>query len=465
MAPTILWFRRDLRCGDHPAVAAAVRDAGDDGVVGAFCLDPALLASAGAVRRAYLARLLGSLDEALGGRLVLVDGAPADVLPRLVAATGAGTVHVSADHGPYGAARDRRTGDAIRAAGARFVASGSPYAIAPGTVRTTSGTGYARFTPFWRSWRAHGWPPPVVTPEVSWCPIPDGVGAQPSAVLGTLAPAGVQERVDAAIDAAGGVGETAALDRLDVFLAERIDDYDTARDRPGLDATSHLSADLRWGTIHPRTILARLAEGPGAEVFAKELCWREFYADVLHRRPESAHRSLDPRTSTLRWDDGAAADERFDRWRAGRTGYPLVDAGMRQLLAEGWMHNRVRMVTASFLVKDLHLDWRRGAQHFLDHLIDGDLASNQHGWQWTAGTGTDAAPFFRIFNPVAQSRRFDPDGTYLRRYLPELRGVAADAIHEPWRAPGGPPEGYPAPIVDHAEERAEALARYAETRR
>ena len=203
-----------------------------------------------------------------------------------------------------------------------------------------------------------------------------------------------------------------------------------------------------------------------ATTFASELCRRDFYADVLFHRPESARRNYATAMDGLEWDTGPRADERFEAWCQGRTGYPIVDAGMRQLLAEGWVHNRVRMIVASFLVKDLHIDWRRGAAWFLHHLVDGDLASNQHGWQWTAGTGTDAAPFFRVFNPTAQGQRFDPEGDYVRRYVPELRGVAGGAVHQPRKLPAddlfsaSPAPDYPAPIVDHRVEREEALARY-----
>ena len=190
------------------------------------------------------------------------------------------------------------------------------------------------------------------------------------------------------------------------------------------------------------------------------MCWREFYADVLFHVPESARRSLNEDVGGMPWDSGEAADELFEAWTQGRTGYPIVDAGMRQLLAEGWMHNRVRMIVASFLVKDLHIEWQRGARWFMQHLVDGDLASNQHGWQWTAGTGTDAAPYFRIFNPTTQAERFDPRGTYVRRYVPELRGIDGKAVHQPWKLDGGVPDGYVEPVVDHKEEREESLRRY-----
>jgi deoxyribodipyrimidine photo-lyase len=256
-------------------------------------------------------------------------------------------------------------------------------------------------------------------------------------------------------------GEAAAHERLEAFVADGLARYDRRRDEPGVDGTSHLSPHLRWGELHPRQVLAELGPSKAHATFATELCWREFYADVLRCHPTSGWTNLDRRMDAMPVDTDKAARARFDAWAGARTGYPIVDAGMRQLRATGWMHNRVRMITASFLVKDLHLPWQWGARHFMHHLVDGDLASNSHGWQWTAGTGTDAAPYFRIFNPITQAQRFDPDGAYVRRWLPELEGLADAHVHRPWAPSGAPPSGYPSPIVDHADERAEALRRYA----
>jgi deoxyribodipyrimidine photo-lyase len=262
-------------------------------------------------------------------------------------------------------------------------------------------------------------------------------------------------------------GEEAALRRWRSFRDEVLGDYADGRDRPDLPATSRLSPYLKVGAIHPRTMLADLAHpAPGrsrpAEVFTSELGWREFYADVLHARPESAWHDLRPELGSMAYDDEPAL---VSAWREGRTGFPIVDAGMRQLAGTGWMHNRVRMITASFLCKDLHVWWPVGARHFLAHLIDADIASNNHGWQWVAGTGTDASPYHRVFNPTRQGKEFDPDGDYVRRWVPELRDVPARYVHEPWLAPGGVPDGYPLPVVDHAEERRVALERYERVRR
>ena len=264
---------------------------------------------------------------------------------------------------------------------------------------------------------------------------------------------------DPAIDAElPDAGEQAALAAWASFRDAHLAHYDTDRNRPDLDHTSRMSPHLKLGTIHPRTMLADC--GRVGAPYARQLAWRDFYANVLHHWPDSAHGYFKPEMATMTYDTGAAADRAFEAWASGTTGFPIVDAGMRQLLATGWMHNRVRMIVASFLVKDLHLEWTRGARHFMDHLIDGDLANNQHGWQWVAGTGTDASPYFRVFNPISQGQKFDPRGDYVRRWVPELKALSGKAVHEPWAA-DPVPVGYPAPIVDHATERVEALERYA----
>jgi deoxyribodipyrimidine photo-lyase len=255
-------------------------------------------------------------------------------------------------------------------------------------------------------------------------------------------------------------GEAAALVRWHDFRDSTLDDYADDRNRPDIDGSSRLSVHLKYGEIHPRTLLAELADSKAHEVFRKELAWREFYADVLHHAPETAREYLRPEFARMTYDSGPDADARLDAWQQGQTGYPIVDAGMRQLLRDGWMHNRVRMIVASFLVKDLHLEWQVGARWFMRHLVDGDIASNSHGWQWTAGCGTDASPYFRIFNPITQGLRFDPQGDYVRRYVPELQHLSGASAHEPWVAAGGYAEGYPERIVDHAEERVDSLDRY-----
>ncbi len=453
---SVMWFRRDLRLADNPALLSAVaagRDdpAADGQVVPLFVLDPALSQPAGVARRAYLAASLADLGRRVGG-LQLRRGDPVREVVAVARAARATTVHVTEDFGPAGRRRDQEVGSALAAQGIELVRTGSPYAVPPGRVLNRSGAPYQVFTPYSRAWRDHGWPAPMLAPRaVSWARPLDGVQLDEVPV-----PEGL--RLPAA-------GEPAARRRWHEFLDQRLDQYAATRDRPDLNGTSRMSVHLKWGEIHPRTMLADLAHRPdlagpprgaSASRYATELAWREFYADVLWQSPASARDYFRPEFAAMEYDEPG---NRFTAWRDGLTGYPIVDAGMRQLRAEGWMHNRVRMVVASFLVKDLHIEWRHGARHFMRWLVDGDLASNQHGWQWTAGCGTDAAPYYRVFNPILQGKRFDPHGDYVRRYVPELREVGEASIHEPWTLPGGPPGGYPAPIVDHDHERREALAR------
>lgn len=452
---SVLWFRRDLRLHDNPALLAAVADSGPDGdnrVVGVFVVDPALWEPAGPVRQAYLVESLRRLRADMGGELTVLHGDPSVVIPRLAASAAATSVHIAADFGPYGRTRDSAVAAALGPV--PLVTTGSPYAVAPGRVRKDDGTAYRVFTPFYRSWLRHGWraPAPDAPDGIEWFRPADSDDLPHAPDLGDL-------RLPPA-------GERAAWERWASFREDGLTDYAQKRDRPDLMGTSALSHHLKYGEIHPRSLLADLPDGaPGADTFGRELCWRDFYADVLASTPSSARLSLDRRfDNAMRWAGGAKSDQHFEAWCEGRTGYPVVDAGMRQLRAEGWIHNRVRMVVASFLVKDLHLPWQRGAGEFMRWLRDGDLASNSHGWQWTAGCGTDAAPFYRIFNPVRQGLTFDPKGDYVRRYVPELGHLAGARCHEPWLAPDGMSHGYPDRIVDHATERRIALDDYAALR-
>ena len=442
--PSVVWFRRDLRLHDHPALRQALDD--DGAVVALFVLDPALLGPAGGPRVRFMFDCLRSLDDDLGGNLVIRTGDPRDVVPALAQEVGAGAVHISADFNPYGRRRDEHVATAL--GDVPLVVTGSPYAVAPGRVRKPDGEPYRVYTPFYRAWSEHGWRLPPQRPDTI-----DTVEGVPSDPLPSAPDIGDTRLPEA--------GEAAALQRWADFRDEHLLKYAEDRNRPDIPSTSRLSAYLRWGCIHPRTPLADLKgrTGKGAEVFRKELAWREFYADVLFHQPDSAREHLQPRYAKLQIDSGQSAEERFTAWTEGLTGYPIVDAGMRQLRAEAWIHNRIRMVVASFLVKDLHLGWKEGARHFMRYLVDGDLASNQHGWQWVAGSGTDASPFYRVFNPVKQGQKYDPTGDYVRRYIPELRDIDGPAVHTPWEL-AEPPPGYPAPIVAHDEERREALERY-----
>ncbi len=452
MSTALLWFRRDLRLGDHPALLAAIDAAGPDGsVLPVFVFDDRLWKPSGDPRRRFLLDCLSALDASIEGALVLRTGDPAQVIPRLAAEVGATTVHVSADTGPYGRRRDDAVGRAL--GDVPLIRTGSPYAVTPGRVTKADGSPFQVFTPFARAWREHGWRAPASRPDA--VPWRTGVPSDevPSVVLdGVALPA---------------AGETAALAAWARFRDGALGAYDEARDRPGTDGTSRMSAYLKYGCIHPRTLLADLAVAGGGDPvrrYTDELAWREFYADVLWHRPGTAREYYRPELQGMDYDDGPGTAELVAAWEQGRTGFPIVDAGMRQLLGEAWMHNRVRMIVASFLVKDLHQEWTIGARYFLQHLVDGDLASNNHGWQWVAGTGTDASPYYRVFNPTTQGKKFDPDGSYVKRWVPELRDLDPKYVHEPWTAPGGVPEGYPEPVVDHAHERQVALARYNATR-
>ncbi|GAB3565676.1 deoxyribodipyrimidine photo-lyase [Amycolatopsis endophytica] len=429
-----------MRLADLPALLSAGERASQ--VLALYVLDDALLRPSGKPRVAFLYGCLKALSDSLDGRLMVVHGDPVREVPRAAASVGAESVHVSTETAPYGSRRDRAVAEAL--GDVEWVETGSPYAVTPGRITKPDGDSYRVFSPFYRAWCRHGWRAPAAGSTVEW--------------IEPERPGRIPEAPDLGATPLPPPGEAAAHDLWESFLDDDLRGYATDRDRPDRPATTRLSPYLRWGCIHPRTLLADLEarHGKDVESLRSEIAWREFYADLLFHRPETARRNYDRRFDDLRYDKPATT---FDAWRDGRTGYPIVDAGMRQLLAEGWMHNRVRMIVASFLVKDLHLPWWLGARHFMRHLVDGDLASNQLNWQWVAGTGTDPAPFFRVFNPTTQGEKFDPHGDYVRRYVPELREIGGKAVHQPWKLPSLP-RGYPEPIVDHAEERKIALTRF-----
>ncbi len=432
-APIVVWFRRDLRLGDHPALADAV--ASGRPIVPLFVREAALLAPRTVAPRRLL-RLEAALAalhrdlRAIGGRLIVRDGPAREIVPAVVREAGATAVHASRDHTPFAVARDDAVGDAV------------DLRLFPGMLAAEPEvTGEVRvFTPFHRRWLATQLREPVAAPTA--IRVLDGIrSAEPPYV----APTG---------DGGDGVtpdGEPEARARLTAFVAERASSYGTERDRLDLDGTSRLGADLHLGTLSPAQVLARVAD----EAFRRQLAWRDWASHILRFRPETRSAAWREEFRDLAWLDDEAG---FAAWRDGQTGYPTVDAAMRQLAAEGWIHNRARMIAASFLAKDLLIDWRHGEAHFLRELVDGDVANNSLGWQWTAGVGTDAAPFFRVLNPVRQGERFDPQGAWVRRWVPEVARLPEQYVHRPWEAPGGPPPGYPPPIVDHATARQRALA-------
>lgn len=439
--PTLLWFRRDLRCSDHPALLEAAEH-GDE-VLACYVLDPRLEASSGARRLQYLYRALRELSDTLDGNLLVTRGRPERRIPALARAVGATSVHISQDYSPFGRRRDLAVQAALGETA--LCATGSGHLVSPGRISKADGTPYRVFTPFFRAWRTHGWRASADSGPASarWID-PAGI------------PAEIGERVEipSATDSLTfDAGERAARSQWREFVEQGLTDYPSLRDRPDLDATSRMSAHLKFGAIHPRTMAVDLDSGDNA--YLRELAFRDFYATVLYHWPDSAWRNWNRDFDAIEVDDDEPARQAFEAWKAGRTGFPIVDAGMRQLASTGFMHNRVRMIVASFLVKDLHLPWQWGARWFLDQLIDGDMANNQHGWQWAAGCGTDAAPYFRVFNPTLQGSKFDPDGAYIRRWVPELADVVD--VH---KLGVDRPAFYPEPIVDHSEERLEALRRY-----
>lgn len=447
MNSSVMWFRRDLRLEDNPALVAAIKASESGEVTPLFVLDPMFSKRSGAPRLAFLYRSLRDLNIQMSGSLVVRVGDPVDVVAQVAKQVGATEVFAAKDFAPYGQKRDLAVSKSLAKVGAKLNHVGSPYAVDPGTVRKADNTPYAVFTPFSKIWVAHGWPTPTRKATVKWHGAPkvksDAIPADP--ILTAKIP---------------DVGVKAAWKRWEQFAESGLKKYKTERNNPAKDGCSKMSVYLRFGTIHPRQLLAELSSNQNHDVYRSELCWREFYGDVLFHHPHTTWKNLQPKMNSIELDTDAQAKKKFARWCAGDTGYPIVDAGMRQMLATGWMHNRVRMITASFLVKDLHLPWQWGAKFFMKHLVDGDIASNNHGWQWTAGTGTDAAPYFRIFNPVLQGERFDPDGSFVREWIPELGDIPKKFIHAPWLAEKGLFGNYTAPMVDHSHERDEALSRY-----
>ena len=463
MTTALVWFRRDLRLADNPALHRAAFE--HQQVIPIYLHAPQEEAPwpPGAASHWWLHHSLAALDRALqqrGSRLILRAGASLTLLRGLIQETGATAVYWNRLYEPGTRDRDRAVKAALRADGVVADSGQAALLIEPWTLLKADETPYQVFTPFWKACLQKLPPaaplpvPPLPAPEC-W---PDSL---PLAALDLLP----RLRWDDGLAAAWQPGEPGALAQLDGFCETVLTGYAQWRDWPGRDGVSRLSPHLHFGELGPRQIWAAAAEAThgdplgnkGAETFLREIGWREFAHYVLYHWPHTPEQPLQERFAAYPWRDEYA--DLLRAWQRGKTGYPMVDAGMRQLWRTGWMHNRVRMLVASFLVKNCRIPWQEGARWFWDTLVDADLASNTLGWQWTAGCGTDAAPYFRIFNPIRQGEQFDPDGAYVRRWVPELAKLPAAAVHQPWTQPSTGRD-YPAPVVDFAASRAEALAGY-----
>jgi deoxyribodipyrimidine photo-lyase len=442
MSATVMWFRRDLRLGDNTALAAAV-DRGQ--VVPLFVLDPRLLGDRAPRRESWLWANLAALAADLRRartRLLVRRGDPRVEVPRAAREAGASAVYWNRDYTPFARRRDDAVERACRDLGLEVETFADGVLVEPAALRTRSGGFYSVFTPYFKAWSTAPVRAPVPAPSrIASGEIPAGVSVPAGEGAGLPPP-----------------GMTAALATLERFVRERLAGYKDGRDRMDEETTSRLSYYTRLGVISPRQIHAAVRAAPGrdgqpsADTFIRELAWREFFIQILWYVPQSLRADLREERRGIPWrkdPDGLRA------WQEGRTGYPVVDAGMRELTQTGYMPNRARLVAASFLTKDLLIDWREGERWFMKHLLDGDPALNVGNWQWVASTGADAMPAFRIFNPVLQGMRFDPQGRYVRRWVPELADVPGPDVHAPDLARRVP--GYPAPIIAHDEARARAL--------
>ena len=490
----IHWFRRDLRLQDNTALSAAARDSGG-AVIPTFVLDDQLLrgADVAPARIQFMLDCLRDLDDSLrrqGSRLIVLRGNPAAELARLAQMASAGAVYFNRDYTPAALRRDRRVTQALQEAGLRAESFKDSVIFEHSEVLTGNGGPYTVFTPYKRAWlnrlSAGGQADAQPLGAPALAPVPDSLATIGLPTLPGAAELGfhVTERLPAG-------GESEALRRLTHFKdSGALQAYSAQRDFLAIEGTSRLSPYLRFGAVSPRQCFtvaistlqrdfpAKHSFSPaasdvkkeGADAWISELIWREFYAQILYHFPHADRASYRREYEQLEWGSGDAAldADRFAAWCDGRTGYPIVDAAMRQLNQTGWMHNRARMIVASFLTKDLLLDWRLGERYFMQRLVDGDPASNNGGWQWAAGTGTDAQPYFRVFNPRLQSERFDPDGAYIRRWLPELAHVSLEYLHAPHTMPPLVQaqagciidQDYPAPIVDHAAQKEESIRRF-----
>lgn len=461
MSVSIVWFRNDLRLSDNPALTEAVRSG--QTVIPVFVLDDetAGLRPIGGASRWWLHYSLQSLDTSLrklGSRLTLRRGPAERVLTELAAEYGAEAIFWNRVYDEGSRNRDARLKKSLNERGLRAESFKANLLFEPWEIKNQSGTPFKVFTPFWRACRTHAspgdpLPPPTALPAPKTWPTSDALDDW------RLLP--TKPDWAGGLRAAWKPGETGAKDRLSHFLDGALEDYRHARDLPAVEGTSRLSPHLAFGEISPRQIwraATSRGESAATEKFLSEVGWREFAYSLLFHNGDLAQRNFRPEFDAFPWAD---SDEMLEAWKRGRTGYPIVDAGMRELWTTGWMHNRVRMIVASFLSKDLLIDWRQGERWFWDTLVDADPANNATGWQWVAGCGADAAPYFRVFNPVLQGAKFDPKGEYVRRWVPELAGLPDAVIHSPW-ASSKPPAAaaYPERIVEHGAARDRALAAF-----
>ncbi|MEO6801385.1 MAG: deoxyribodipyrimidine photo-lyase [Rhodanobacter sp.] len=469
MSTALVLFRRDLRLADNPAWSAACTEHAQ--VLPVFIhSDEGRLWSAGAASRWWLHHSLAALDQRLrdaGARMHLCRGEPLEMLRVLIAGSGACAVYWNRLYEPGTIADDTRIKSALQEDGVVVHSHNAALWCEPWQIATQQGQPYKVFTPYWRNLRPQLHPTePLPAPRMpGCCELPCGLPLEALELLPNHPWAG-------GLDDGWQPGETGAQELLEIFGDDAVGAYARARDLPARHGTSRLSPHLHFGEISPRQIhveLDRRARGtdakrrPDLEPYLRELGWREFAHHLLYHFPHTPTENFNPRFNDFPW---APADQpRIERWQQGRTGIPLVDAGMRELWHTGWMHNRVRMVVGSFLTKNLRQHWQHGARWFWDTLVDADLANNTLGWQWVAGCGADAAPYFRVFNPVTQAKKFDPDGVYLRRWLPELADAPVALLHEPWKDEALLKRaGYPAPMVDLGQSRRQALHAYEQVR-